>query len=44
MLAFQQNVPPPITYYWTVPLILDTHILLGTGQIQKLLKQKRYNL
>ncbi len=31
---------PTITYYWTVPLILDTHISLGTWQIQELLKQK----
>ncbi len=32
---------PPITYCWTVPLILDhSYLALGTWQIQKLLKQK----
>jgi hypothetical protein len=31
---------PPITYYWTVPLIYwTTHISLGTWQIQKWLRQ-----
>ncbi len=37
-----QYIYPPITYYWTVPLILDhsgTHISLGNKQVQKLLIQ-----
>jgi hypothetical protein len=31
----------PITYYWTVPLILDhAHISFGNEQVRKLLIQK----
>ncbi len=32
-------VTPPITYYWTVPLILDHSYLVGK-QVRKLLMQK----